>query len=55
MLGIVVEAPIQAQDIQLTVPGAKAPLKVHEEIPLGGAGVVEPASKVKALLSKLIR
>jgi len=53
LIGIVVEAPGQFGDIEVNVPGLRTPLKLHQEIPVGGTGIVEPVGKVKALLSKL--
>jgi len=53
LLGIVVEAPGQSQEVSLNVPGVRTPLILHQEIPVGGTGVVEPASKVSKLLQSL--
>jgi hypothetical protein len=53
LLGIVVEAPGQSADFDLKVPGQSQPMRIHEQVPLGGTGVVEPASKVRALLESL--
>ena len=53
LLGIVSQAPGQAQDIELRVPGNLLPLRLHQEIPLGGTGVVVPASKVAQLLKSV--
>ena len=54
LLGIVVEAPGQSGDYQLKVPGQLRPIRIHQEIPVGGTGIAEPASKVAKLLD-LIR
>jgi S1-C subfamily serine protease len=53
LLGIVSKAPGQFQDLELKVPGVLLPLKIHQEIPLGGTGIVEPVSKVTRLLDSL--
>ncbi len=50
LLGIVSQAPGQVQDLELRVPGNFLPLKIHQEIPVGGTGVVVPATKVLQLL-----
>jgi hypothetical protein len=53
LLGIAIQAPGQSADLELRVPGQRLPLKLHQEIPLGGTGIVEPASKVAKLLDSL--
>jgi S1-C subfamily serine protease len=53
LLGIVIQAPGQSGDYQLKVPGQLQPLKIHQEIPVGGTGIVEPASKVAKLIELL--
>ena len=54
LLGIVIEAPGQKGDFDLQVPGQRVPLHITQEIPVGGTGVVEPASKVKKLLDAVV-
>lgn len=53
LLGIVSKAPGQFQEMELRVPGVLVPLKLRQQIPLGGTGVVEPVSKVTRLLDSL--
>jgi hypothetical protein len=53
LLGIVSQAPGQMQDISLTVPGVVLPLRLRQTIPLGGTGVIVPASKISELLHSL--
>jgi hypothetical protein len=55
LLGIVVEAPGQSGEFDLAVPGQRAHIKIRQEIPLGGTGVVEPASEVRKLLDLVMK
>ncbi|MGB9071464.1 MAG: serine protease [Terriglobales bacterium] len=55
LLGIVIEAPGQEGEYDLRVPGQRTPLHIKQKIPLGGTGVVEPASKIRKLLEKVMK
>jgi hypothetical protein len=55
LLGIVVEAPGQSGELDLAVPGQRTHIKMQQEIPLGGTGVVEPASEVRKLLALVMK
>jgi S1-C subfamily serine protease len=54
LLGIVSQAPGQQQTMTFQVPGplgTPQPLTLTQSFPLGGTGIVEPASKIPALLA----
>jgi len=53
LLGIVSEAPAQIQDITLSVPGVMLPIRLHQLIPVGGTGIIVPASKIVRLLESM--
>ncbi|HEY4739105.1 MAG TPA: serine protease [Candidatus Acidoferrales bacterium] len=50
LLGIVSQAPSFEQQISLQVPGVLNPITLKQSIPLGGTGIIEPASGIPALL-----
>lgn len=53
LLGLVSEAPGQNQEITLRVPGVLAPLQLTQVVPLGGTGIIVPASKIPELLKSV--
>ncbi len=52
LLGIVSKAPGQNTDLYLQVPGSNLPLRITQNVPLGGTGVIEPAMLIPDLLKK---
>jgi hypothetical protein len=54
LLGIVSKAPFQGSDITLQVPGQILPLKLHQDVPLGGTGIIVPAAEILHFLSSIV-
>jgi hypothetical protein len=55
LMGIVSQAPGLDTDLILTVPGAPQPLRIRQNVPLGGTGLIEPATKIPALLKRFLK
>lgn len=53
LLGIISKAAVQISDTTLQVPGIPTRLNLHQQIPVGGTGVVEPVSRIRNFLESL--
>ena len=55
LMGIVSQAPGLDTDLILSVPGAPQPLRIRQNVPLGGTGIIEPATKIPDLLKRFLK